>query len=233
MLAWLNASRPDAELRARHADGRLALELPEVDRLYGIPQPPEHHPEVDTGVHMELCLEAAVRLGATPSARIAVLLHDLGKGATDPAGWPSHVDHEALGVPLVEAVCARYGIDGRDRALALGVCESHLRVHRALQMRARSVLALLEGQGLVDDATLLEDFVTACESDARGRAGLRERPYPQAAFLRACAAALRELPRPLDAPEQSRAWQDWHKQRLNQLESLRARFADPALQAPC
>jgi tRNA nucleotidyltransferase (CCA-adding enzyme) len=233
MLDWLNASRPGAELASLHADGRLAAELPEVDRLYGIPQPAEHHPEVDTGAHMELCLDAASRLGASPSARLAVLLHDLGKGVTDPAGWPSHVDHEALGVPLVEAVCQRLGIQPRDRALAILVCESHLRAHRALQMRPRSVIALLEPNGLVADMRLLDDFVIACESDARGRLGLFERAYPQAAFLRACAAALRERPQPEAVPEHSRAWQAWHKARLDQLEVLRAQFADPTTLAPC
>jgi tRNA nucleotidyltransferase (CCA-adding enzyme) len=233
MLDWLNGPRPAAELASRRADGRLAAELPEVDRLYGIPQPVEHHPEVDTGVHMELCLDAASRLSASPSARLAVLLHDLGKGVTDPSGWPSHVDHEALGVPLVDAVCQRFGVQPRDRALATLVCGSHLRAHRALQMRPRSVMALLESNGLVADMRMLDDFVVACESDARGRLGLFERPYPQAAFLRACAATLREHPKPQAAAEHSRAWQEWHKARLHHLEGLRARLSDPTERAIC
>lgn len=233
MFDWLNAPSPGVELASRHADGRLAVDLPEVDRLYGIPQPAEHHPEVDTGVHMELCLDAASRLGASPSARLAVLLHDLGKGVTDPSGWPSHVDHEALDVPLVEAVCQRFDVEPRDRALTTLVCELHLKAHRALQMRPKSVMALLESHGLAADMSMLDDFVTACESDARGRLGMFERAYPQAAFLRACAVALRERPQPEAAPEHSRAWQDWHKARLDQLEKLRTQFVDPTVHALC
>ncbi|UEO01407.1 multifunctional CCA addition/repair protein [Acidiferrobacter thiooxydans] len=167
------------------ACGALAVQFPEIDRLFGIPQPPAHHPEGDTGVHVLLALRQTVRLGLTPRARFAVLLHDLGKGLTPRAEWPAHKGHEARGVGLVDAVCARLKAPVEYRALARAVAGYHLQVHTAMRLRPATVLRLIEAvDGFRRPGRFLE-FLGACEADARGRSGLEDRPYPQAPWLRA------------------------------------------------
>lgn len=224
MFDWLMSAQPGAHLKALHADGSLAALLPEVDRLYGVPQRAEHHPEVDTGIHIELCLDAAARLGATHEARFAVLCHDLGKAATNPTQWPAHVDHETLGVPLVFDVCQRMAVADYPAALASLVCEFHLHAHRSLEMRPQSVMALLEGKRMLVVDSLLEDFLVACEADARGRLGKHDNPYRQGEYLRRCAARLKELPMQPQCEPQSRQWQDRHKERINALQALRKEY---------
>lgn len=234
MFDWLMSAQPGAHLKALHADGSLAAMLPEVDRLYGVPQRAEHHPEVDTGIHIELCLDAAARLGATPEARFAVLCHDLGKAATNPAQWPAHVDHETLGVPLVFDVCQRMGVADYPTALAALVCEFHLHSHRALELRPQSVMALLEGKRMLEIDPLLEDFLVACEADARGRLGKHDNPYRQGEYLRRCATQLRQLPRGEGLEPQSREWQDWHRERLHALQKIRSEYsASPGTATHC
>jgi tRNA nucleotidyltransferase (CCA-adding enzyme) len=235
MFDWLQGPEPHKHLHAMHADGRLAKELPQVEQLYGVPQRAEHHPEVDTGAHIELCLAAAAALDASPAARFAVLLHDLGKAVTDKDKWPGHVDHETLGVPLVEAVCNTYGIDGYERKLALLVCEHHLNAHRSFDMRPRSVITLLEEHGLLADKRLLNDFIVACESDARGRLGKHDSEYRQGVYLRNCAEALQLLPKPSSSPDQSREWQDKHRARLEAVRRVHHQLtsAKPAESTMC
>jgi tRNA nucleotidyltransferase (CCA-adding enzyme) len=193
----------------RECDALKAL-LPEVDVLFGVPQKAEHHPEIDTGVHTLMVLEQAARLTwaidapaaqsvpAAPDASaprpraqansrvvFAALLHDLGKGITPAGILPSHRGHEHSGRPLVDAVCDRLKVPNADRNLALVVCEHHLNCHRARELRPATVLNLLETAGALRDATRFDEFLLACEADARGRLGFEERPYPQAAYLRA------------------------------------------------
>jgi tRNA nucleotidyltransferase (CCA-adding enzyme) len=165
--------------------GALAVLLPEVDRLFGVPQPPEHHPEVDTGLHVVMAMNAAAREAASPEAVFAVLLHDLGKGLTPAGEWPAHRGHEDNGVPLVEAVCERLRAPVRFRELAVAVCALHLRIHRLHEMRPGKVMRLIEEADLLRRPERLPDLLAACAADYRGRAGRESRAYPQADLLRA------------------------------------------------
>lgn len=164
--------------------GALEVLLPEVERLFGVPQPARYHPEVDTGSHLLLALDAAAEFsGGQANIVFAVLLHDLGKGLTPRAEWPAHRGHEAAGLPLVDAVCSRFRVPNAVHDLARKVCAGHLNCHRILEARPATVLRLLENLDVFRQPALLPDFVTACEADYRGRQGLRERPYPQGGYL--------------------------------------------------
>ena len=167
--------------------------LPEVDALFGVPQPARHHPEIDTGVHVLLVLQQAARLSGADGrsmpagdARVAfaALVHDLGKGITARDQWPAHRGHEQAGLPLVAAVCERLKVPRVYRDLALTVCEHHLNCHRARELRAATLLRLLTASGALRDADRFEGFLRACTADARGRAGSQNAPYPQAEYLR-------------------------------------------------
>ncbi|MCC5612633.1 HD domain-containing protein, partial [Nostoc sp. CHAB 5834] len=193
-LAWLEGTGAAAALRSMRASGQLAELLPEVDALYGVPQNPEHHPEVCTGLHTEMCLDMAERLNATPAAKFAVLMHDLGKALTPKNELPKHIDHENRGIEPVTEVCNRLGAPQDMRELALAVCEYHLDAHRSLIMRSQSVLRFTERTGLLKGTQYAEDFLVACEADARGRLGKEENPYPQGKFLRRVLNALDFLP---------------------------------------
>jgi tRNA nucleotidyltransferase (CCA-adding enzyme) len=179
--------------------GALSVLLPEVDALFGVPQPPEFHPEVDTGLHVQLAMDQAAAMQAAPEVVFALLLHDVGKGLTPRVEWPSHRDHDRRGLPLVETVCARLRAPTAYRELALTVCALHLRAHRLCEMRPGSVMRFLEEADLLRRPERLEAVAQACEADYRGREGRETKPYPQAARLRAAlAAALAVQARDLD-----------------------------------
>ena len=188
---WQELSRalmepaPSACIRVLRECGALARVLPEVDRLFGVPQRPQYHPEVDTGEHLLLALDQSARLQATLEVRFAVLMHDLGKGVTPAEILPGHQGHEAAGVPLVREVCARLRVPRACRDLALAVTRWHLHSHRALELRPATLLKLLEALDAFRRPERVDQFASACEADARGRTGLEDRPYPQARFLRA------------------------------------------------
>jgi tRNA nucleotidyltransferase (CCA-adding enzyme) len=170
--------------------GALARVLPELDALFGVPQPPEHHPEIDTGVHTLLVLEQAARLSGDARVRFAALTHDLGKGATPPAEWPKHHGHEERSVELVRALCQRLRAPNEYRDLALAVARYHGLCHRVAELRDTTLLETLEALDAFRRPERVEAFVLACEADFRGRPGYETRPYPQAeAFRRAHAAA--------------------------------------------
>ena len=135
-----HTTNPRNVLQQWYSDGRLEKELPEVHVLFGIPQPPEHHPEIDTGLHTLMVVEQAWMLKPDASIVFAALVHDLGKALTSPDHWPKHVDHEGAGVPLVEAVCARLNVPEYTKELALWVCEQHLKVHRVFERRPGSII---------------------------------------------------------------------------------------------
>jgi tRNA nucleotidyltransferase (CCA-adding enzyme) len=159
--------------------------LPELDALYGVPQPPQWHPEIDTGLHMELVLQAAAALTPEPRIRFAALMHDLGKGRTPRSRWPKHVGHEESGARLVEAVAERLRVPAEYRDLAVLAARWHGLAHRAEELRPRTVLALLEACDAFRRPERFRELLLACEADYRGRGGYRDRPYPQAALLRA------------------------------------------------
>ena len=184
------SSQPDVFIRVLRECGALAVLLPEVDCLFGVPQPEKYHPEIDTGIHVLMTMNLAARLGGPAEVVFALLLHDLGKGLTSPDLLPSHVGHEKSGVPLVNEVCARLRTPGSFRDLALKVCELHLRCHRLLEARPSTVMKLIEEADLLRRPDRVQDFVRACEADYRGRLGLEDRPYPQGDRLQAALRAV-------------------------------------------
>lgn len=209
-LATLPAERVWAEMRRALGErdpqgfvevlrdcGALKALLPEVDALFGVPQPARHHPEIDTGLHILLTVQQAARLTVADGVAdgmadnvvdsrvvFAALLHDLGKGVTARELWPAHRGHEQAGLPLVEAVCERLKVPRAYRDLALTVCAHHLNCHRARELRPATLLRLLTVTGALRDGDRFEGFLRACTADARGRAGLADAPYPQAETLR-------------------------------------------------
>ncbi len=164
--------------------GALRVLFPEIDHLFGVPQPPEHHPEIDTGIHTMLVLGQAARLSADPEVRFAALLHDLGKGLTPREEWPSHKGHEARGVPLVKALCRRLRVPNDYRDLALLVTEYHLHYHRAAELRPETLLKLLERTDALRRPERFEQFILACEADSRGRPGFEDAHFAQPGILR-------------------------------------------------
>ena len=170
--------------------GVLKVIFPEIDRLWGVPQPKRWHPEIDTGVHVMMVLEQAARFSDKVEVRFAALTHDLGKGVTPEQYWPRHSGHEAASVRLVGEMCERLGAPKRFRTLAEKVARYHGVCHRADELRPDTRLKVLESLGAFRADSLLEDFLVACEADYRGRLGMTEDAYPAAdVFRRAFAAA--------------------------------------------
>ncbi len=187
----LAAASPGVFLQVLRDSGALAVLLPEVDALFGVPQDERHHPEIDTGLHVQMTLDYAASQQYPAEVRFALLLHDLGKGLTPQDQWPSHHQHETEGVALVRQVCERFKVPTAHRELAERVCELHLRVHRAEELKPKTLLKLLEAADLLRRPERLPLLLQACESDYRGRLGLERRPYPQAGIIaRALDAAL-------------------------------------------
>jgi tRNA nucleotidyltransferase (CCA-adding enzyme) len=174
---------PDVFISVLRECGALKVVFPEVDALFGVPQPVKWHPEVDTGVHQLLALREAVKAGGNVAVRFAVLMHDLGK-ATTPAGkLPSHPGHEDAGVALVEQLAERLRVPNHLRELAVITARFHTHVHRAAELRADTAVKMLEACDALRRPERFADFLLACEADARGRTGLETREYPQRAFF--------------------------------------------------
>jgi tRNA nucleotidyltransferase (CCA-adding enzyme) len=187
----LMEARPSRMIEVLRDCGALARLLPEVDRLFGVPQPARHHPEVDTGAHLLLVLDAAADAGLPLAGRFACLLHDLGKALSPARNLPHHYGHEAVSERLAVEVCARLKCPADCRDLALMVAREHGNVHRALELRAITAVRLVER---CDGLRRPERFVAmldACACDHRGRTGLGERPYPQRERLLAVLEAVR------------------------------------------
>jgi tRNA nucleotidyltransferase (CCA-adding enzyme) len=173
----------------RHC-GALKVVFPEVDALFGIPQPEKWHPEIDTGLHTMMVLDQAEKLTDSVDVRFAALVHDLGKAKTPDKELPSHPGHEQRGVALIKALSSRLPIPGQYRELAAIVADLHTLCHRAMELRDSTVLKVLEKSDAFRRPERFEKFLLACEADARGRTGLEDRAYPQAErFRRAYAAA--------------------------------------------
>ena len=174
---------PDVFIAVLRDCGALKSILPEVDRLFGVPQPVKYHPEVDTGLHTLLSLQQAVKLTDDPVIRYATLVHDVGKGVTDKANWPSHHAHETLGLPLQADISKRLHVPNEFAKLAALVCEHHTKMHRIKELRPATLLKLIEALDGFRRPERVQKFLLACEADARGRTGLEERDYPQNAYL--------------------------------------------------
>jgi len=177
------SARPGVFVEILRACGALQRLLPEVDALFGVPQPEKYHPEIDTGLHVQMAMDFAADMEWGPEVVFSLLLHDLGKGVTPEREWPSHLRHEQRGVPLARCVCERLKAPNRYRRLALMVTALHLRCHRLTEMKPATKLKLIEEADLLRRPELLDDFVRACEADYRGRGDFRDRSYPQAGIL--------------------------------------------------
>lgn len=179
----LGAAAPRAFIEALRAVGALAVLLPEVDRLFGVPQPIEHHPEGDAGVHTLLVLERACALSNDSDVRFAALCHDLGKGTTPESEWPSHRGHEARGAELVMAMAERLRIPRRTRDLAALSARYHTHAHRVNELRTATLVDLLQSLDAQRRPERFEQFLTVCTADSQGRLGREQSPYPQARTL--------------------------------------------------
>lgn len=188
----LMASQPSRMLQVLRDTGALQVLLPEVNALYGVPQPAAHHPEIDTGLHVEKVLDQAARLQAPLAVRFAALCHDLGKGATPPHLWPRHVGHETRSVTLLNGLCDRLRVPAVCRELAEVVAREHGHVHASLQLSAPALLRLLMRCDALRRPDRFAEVLLACECDARGRKGLADRDHAPSTHLKAMlAAALR------------------------------------------
>ncbi len=183
-LKGLSEGSPRTYIEVLRNCGALIVLLPEVEKLFGVPQRADYHPEVDTGIHTLMALDKAVELSAAPEVRYAVLVHDLGKGITPDHILPRHIGHEEGGVPLVKAVSKRLRVPNRFIKLAVAVTRYHLLCHKVATLRPTTVLKILKGLDVFRNPDVLEPFLLACEADARGRTNFEQAPYPAAQWLR-------------------------------------------------
>jgi len=189
----LNTQNPDVYFDVLRHCGALEVLFPEVDRLFGVPQPEKWHPEIDSGLHTLLSIQQAALLTEAPEVRFAALTHDLGKGTTPKAEWPSHIGHEGRGVTLINQLCERLAVPNLFKDLAVHVAREHLMCHRALELRAITIRKLLEKIDAFRKPERFEQFLLACKADMRGRTGLEQEAYPQAAYLRECMTAAQSI----------------------------------------
>lgn len=186
--------RPSAFVQALRACGALRVLFPEVDALYGVPQRAEFHPEIDTGIHVEMVLDMAARLAPGDDLiGYCALTHDLGKALTPADEWPRHIAHEQRGIAPVRALAERLRVPNEHAQLSELCCRLHLLAHTALQLRPETVLDLIEKLDALRKPQRIEQFVTVCEADKRGRLGHAESDYPQGDYLRAAYAAARAV----------------------------------------
>jgi tRNA nucleotidyltransferase (CCA-adding enzyme) len=186
----LATDHPGVFIDVLRACGALAVVFPEINALFGVPQPPRWHPEIDTGVHTLMALEMAARLTSEARIRFAVLVHDLGKATTPANVLPGHAGHEERGVDIIREFARRLRIPNDWRDLALIVARYHCLAHRADTLRPGTVLKLLEGTDALRRPARFEEYLLACEADLRGREGFSERAYPQASLLRGALTAV-------------------------------------------
>jgi tRNA nucleotidyltransferase (CCA-adding enzyme) len=187
----LMSERPSRMFEVLRECGALKALLPELDRLWGVPQRPEYHPEVDTGVHMMLVMDMAAQLNMPLSVRVACLMHDLGKGTTPADVLPRHIGHEGRSVKLLQKVCERLRVPTDCKELAEVVAREHGNIHRSAELNAEAVMRLLERCDAIRQPERFARVLQACECDARGRLGFADTPYPQAErLLKAQQAAL-------------------------------------------
>ena len=161
--------------------------FPEINRLFGVPQPEKYHPEIDTGLHSMLCLEQSALLSPSPEVRFAALVHDLGKGLSPKQHWPHHYGHETSGLPILDKMCDRLRVPNSFKSLALQVMQYHTHCHRAFELRASTIADMLAALGAYKQTNKLPEFLLACEADAKGRTGFEHVSYPQAEMIKLAA----------------------------------------------
>ena len=209
--------------------GALEVLFPEVARLFGVPQPVQWHPEVDTGIHVMMVLDQAEKLSPDLEVRFAALVHDLGKGTTRKYSLPSHPGHETRGVKLIRRLAERLPVPNACRDLGMLVSEYHTHCHRAFELRAGTILRVLEATDAFRRPRRFEQFLLTCEADARGRKGLEDRHYTQVDLLRgAFAAASAVDAAAIAASHEGKAiGEAIRRERLAAVEAFRAEFQSP------
>lgn len=196
----LMEARPSRMFDVLRACGALARLFPEIDCLFGVPQPAQYHPEVDTGVHVMRVVDWSAQQAHSLPVRFAALCHDLGKGVTPPEQWPKHHGHEAKSVDLVRRLSARVRVPVDCRDLAIIVARDHGNVHRALELRPATIVELLERVDALRRPQRFSEMLQACECDFHGRPGWEDKPYPQAEYLNQALQAIQRV----DAAEVAR-----------------------------
>ncbi|WP_245732152.1 multifunctional CCA addition/repair protein [Thalassotalea agarivorans] len=189
MVRALAEPNPEIFIEVLRACGALAALLPELDKLWGIPNPAQWHPEIDSGVHTLMVLKQAVIYTKDTKIRFATLMHDVGKGLTPENEWPSHRGHEKAGIALIDNVCERLRIPNDYRKLARLVSEFHLHAHRAFELKPVTILKVFNALDIWRNPDMLDAFVISCQADFTGRTGSEQSPYPQADYLMQCAKA--------------------------------------------
>lgn len=199
--------------------------FPEIARLFGVPQPPEHHPEIDTGIHTMMVLEQACRLSDDTAIRFAALVHDLGKGTTPDELLPRHHGHEERGAKLVRKLCERLRIPNHYRDLGIIVARYHFICHTIMELREDTVIRKLEAMDAFRQPDRFEKFLVACEADARGRTGYENTPYPQADRFRQYFNAARDIDTttiPMDSMQGKDIASAIHQLRVNAIITTRS-----------
>ena len=189
----LMEEKPSRMFHVLRACGALKVVLPEVDRLWGVPQRAEYHPEIDTGVHLMMVLDMAARLQAPLAVRLACLTHDLGKGTTPAEMLPRHIGHEQRSAKLLKGVCERLRVPTDCRELADVVAREHGNIHRSGELGAAALVRLIERCDAIRKPARFDEVLLACECDARGRLGFEDAPYPQRARLGAALVAVQSV----------------------------------------
>jgi tRNA nucleotidyltransferase (CCA-adding enzyme) len=207
--------------------GALKPIYPEIDALFGVPQPPEWHPEIDTGLHTLMVLDQAALLSADTKVRFAALVHDLGKGTTPREQWPSHRGHEERSVSLIEGLAERLRLPSEYRELSVIVARYHGNVHRAFELKPSTILEFMERADAFRRPERFAQALLACEADSRGRTGLENLPYPQREYLQAArdaAAAIKPTPEDIAAYAGPKIAEHLRRRRLRAITDLREQY---------
>ncbi|WP_117235745.1 multifunctional CCA addition/repair protein [Vibrio maerlii] len=187
----LTTAHPQVFLKTLRECGALAVVLPEIDALFGVPQPEKWHPEIDTGMHTLMVAEQAANLSTSTQVRLAAQLHDLGKGVTPKNEWPSHKMHCHTGKKIIKALANRVRIPNDYRDLSLMVCEQHSNIHRAFELKPATIIKVLNSFDVWRKPERLEDILLCCQADHAGRLGHEDNEYPQSKyFIKAYNAAV-------------------------------------------
>jgi tRNA nucleotidyltransferase (CCA-adding enzyme) len=225
----LGEQSPDIFFEVLRQCDALAVILPELDVLFGVPQPAKHHPEIDTGIHTMMVLRQAAKLSDSAVVRFAALVHDLGKGLTKADNWPSHHGHEEMGLTALKKMATRLRIPNEFVDLAEKVMKYHTHCHRAFELKAETLLKVLEALGAFRQPQKLTSFLLACEADARGRKGFENKDYPQADWIKQAYFAANEVD-PKEFVKQGlvgkKIGDAIHKRRLEVIQQLKHARAD-------
>jgi tRNA nucleotidyltransferase (CCA-adding enzyme) len=220
----LNEKTPAVFIETLRQCGALQRIMPEIDNLFGVPQRADHHPEIDCGIHSLMVLEQACRLTDDDEVRFAGLVHDLGKATTPKEQWPKHIAHEQRSLELIQELCERLAVPKAHRELALAAARDHSNCHRALELKAETLLKLLQRLDSFRRPQKLKQFLLCCEADARGRQGHEERDYPQADYVLQAYQVCNEISTEgiIAAGHQGKAiGEQLHQQRIQALKAIR------------